>query len=113
VRRIAGLVVLIAAPLTLTSCGKGAFERDLAVRFNPAPGSTRPDPAQVRAVRTACPGSKTVILKPAGSTKKLSQALTPIRYDARKADDRQIERVAACVRVLPGVASVGLDNEDY
>jgi hypothetical protein len=106
-------VVLLAVPLSLSACGKQSFERDLAVRFNPAHGSTRPDPAQVLAVRKACPGTATVVLEPAGSTKKLVEALTPIRYDARKADDRAIQQVTDCVRVMPGVASVGLDNEDY
>jgi hypothetical protein len=107
-----GTAALLAAVL-LAGCGKGSFQREVEVRFAPAPGSTRPDPAQVLAVRTACPGTPTVVLQPAPTDRRLSVAVTPIHYDARKADDREVDAVVRCVQDLPGVRSVGLVRQDY
>jgi hypothetical protein len=109
VHRLGALVILLA----LTACGSGSYQREIEVRFTPGPGSGRPDPAQVAAVRAACPGTATVILRPPSTSTTLVAALTPIHYDARKADDRQVEVVQSCVRAMPGVASVSLVRQDY
>jgi len=108
-----GLALCAAALVPLAACGKNPYVRQVSVRFVHAPGSDRPDPAQVAAVRAACPGSATVVLLPQGSLAKLSEALTPIHYDAKHADDRAIAEVQTCVAKQPGVANVGLDNQDY
>jgi len=102
--RAAGLpLVLALTGLAAVACSDPP--REIAVRFVHAPGSTVPDPAQVRAARASCPGGPGVRQKPAPTSTLPSVLTVPLRYDVTGATDAEVARVEACLAAMPGVDS--------
>ena len=110
--RAAGAVSLgLLSGLIMTGC-KATAGREVVVQFQLDPTTHVPSDAAVAAVRAACPGTKDLVMEPAPTSKLLSVLQHPVRYDANKADDREVSQLFQCIEAVPGVVTAGLSETD-